>query len=208
MALTKEQFKEKIASGISYEAYRSLINTLQAEGRSTAMDDNSDRVYFTGLNVKRMDRLDKKMEVLDSIKLRMTGLGRAYTFLLLAESWCADASQIVPVIARFADVNAQIDLKILLRDEHLDLMDQFLTNGGRAIPKLILLDKETLEIVGEWGPRPETANAMAKDYKEEHRKIDETFKVNLQKWYNKNKGVEIQEELMTILEKAEETIPV
>ncbi len=206
MAVTSELLNEYLAKGISYEAYRNLIDKLQLEGRSTAVEDNEDRIQYTSLNVKRMDRVDKKVDLLNSISLRLLGLSGQYTFLLLAESWCADASQIVPVIAKIASNSYQINLKILLRDENLPLMDKFLSNGGRAIPKLIIIDREDESVVAEWGARPEEAIKMVQDYKAEYGKIDAQFKIELQKWYNKNKGVAIQEEILELLEEVEEKV--
>ncbi len=206
MAITGEFLKEFISKGISYESYRNLIDTLQLEGRSTAVEDTEERAHYTSLNVKRMDRIDKKVDLLQTINLRLLELSGNYTFLLLAESWCADASQIVPVIAKIAANSYQINLKILLRDENLGLMDEFLSNGGRAIPKLLIIDRDEDRIVGEWGARPQEAVEMVKAYKAEHGKIDENFKIGLQKWYNKNKGIAIQEEILEVLELVDEKV--
>ncbi len=206
MAVTSEFLKGYIENGMSYEAYRNLIDERQKEGRSTAVEDNPDRIHYTSLNIKRMDRVDKKVDLLDSVNLRLLGLTGQYTFLLLAESWCADASQIVPVIAMIARNSYQINLKIILRDENLPLMDEFLSNGGRAIPKLLIIDREDGNVVAEWGARPKVAVNMAKAYKEQHGKIDEAFKIELQKWYNKNKGIAIQEEILEVMEEVEEKV--
>ncbi len=206
MAVKSAFLKEYMAKGISYVEYRNLIHTLQLKGKSTAVEDNADRIHYTSLNVKRMDRIDKKVDLLNSTDLRLLGLSGHYTFLLLAESWCADASQIVPVIAKIATSSYQINLKILLRDENLTLMDEFLSNGSRAIPKLLIIDREEDCVVAEWGARPKEAVQMVQDYKAEHSKIDENFKIGLQKWYNKNKGIAIQEEILELLEEVEEKI--
>ena len=84
-------------------------------------------------------------------------------------------------------------------------MDQFLTNGGRAIPKLIMIDNEAKEVVGTFGPRPSEATQMVNDYKEEHGKVTPEFKEDLQRWYNKNKGQNIIEDLSKMLCELEPT---
>ena len=71
-----------------------------------------------------------------------------------------------------AEVNSNINLQLVLRDENLELMDLFLTNGGRSIPKLIALDKD-LNILFTWGPRPQTATNMVLDYKTKHGSLDD-----------------------------------
>ncbi|MGE5230121.1 MAG: thioredoxin family protein [Deltaproteobacteria bacterium] len=73
--------------------------------------------------------------------------------LVLAEDWCGDASNTVPVLARLADLASGLELRILRRDEHPDLMSRYLTNGSRSIPIVIALDRDFREL-GHWGPRP------------------------------------------------------
>ena len=87
-----------------------------------------------------------------------------------------------------------------MRDDHDALMQHFLTNGGKAIPKLIVLDAETHEVLGDWGPRPEEAKQLILDYKASHGVVDEPAKIALQKWYVQNKGVAIQNEVMNLHE--------
>ena len=98
-----------------------------------------------------------------------------------------------------AELSPKIDLKIAFRDENDDLMNLFLTNGARGIPKLIILDKNTLEVLGDFGPRPQGAQQLILDYKAEHGVVDETAKTNLQLWYLHDKGLSTQEEIMKIM---------
>ena len=85
----------------------------------------------------------------------------------------------------------------MLRDENLELMDLFLTNGGRSIPKLIALDKDN-NVIDSWGPRPTVATKMVADYKEKNGVLDSEFKQDLQVWYNKDKGQSVQEDFVSI----------
>ena len=78
-------------------------------------------------------------------------------------------------------------------------MDAFLTNGGRAIPKLIMVDNETNEVKNTFGPRPSQATQMVIDYKTEHGILTPEFKEDLQRWYNKNKGQNVIEDLVNLL---------
>jgi hypothetical protein len=119
---------------------------------------------------------------------------------VLSEGWCGDAAQIVPVIHKMADVTDKVELKIALRDDNDALMQHFLTNGGKAIPKLIVLDAETLEVVLDWGPRPHGAKQLILDYKAAHGVVDETAKIELQKWYLHDKGISIQNEIVEMHE--------
>ena len=74
--------------------------------------------------------------------------------LALSEDWCGDAVNILPVVSRFADELPNVDLRVLGRDENLDIMDAHLTNGrSRSIPIVIAYDEDFRERAW-WGPRP------------------------------------------------------
>ena len=78
-------------------------------------------------------------------------------------------------------------------------MNLFLTNGGKSIPKLIIIEKETLKIVSDWGPRPSQAIKLIVDYKAKFGIIDETAKTELQMWYLHDKGISTQDEIVDLL---------
>ena len=118
--------------------------------------------------------------------------------MVLSEGWCGDAAQIVPVIHKMAEVTDKIELKIALRDDNDVLMQHFLTNGGKAIPKLIILDAESFQVLADWGPRPHGAKQLIVDYKATHGVVDEAAKIELQKWYLHDKGLSIQQEILEI----------
>lgn len=71
--------------------------------------------------------------------------------LIITEHWCGDAMLNNSVLRRLAE-QSDLDVRCVLRDEDTDLIDQFLTNGGRAIPIYVFLNAEG-EVIGQWGPR-------------------------------------------------------
>ena len=164
----REIIEQSLKDSLSYVAYRKLISDLLSEGKSTGMLQNEDMRHYSELNEARMHRLDKTIEVLPEIATALNKLPKKYIWLVLSEGWCGDAANIVPVLNKMAEISAHIELKIVLRDDHDALMQHFLTNGGKAIPKLILLDAETFEVVTDWGPRPAGAKQLILDYKATH----------------------------------------
>jgi len=190
--------KNSLINTISYAAYRNLIKDLIAEGKSTGIDQSEDHLTFSILNDKRMDRLDKTLKISEETQNSLNKLNREFTFLVIAEGWCGDAAQILPIINKVAEASDKIDFKIVLRDENEDLMNQFLTNGSKSIPKALILDREN-NLLDSWGPRPDVASKMVVDYKAQNGSLDEEFKKNLQIWYNNDKGNNIQNELLSML---------
>lgn len=195
----KEIIKDSLAKSTSYNTYRSLVSNLLENGKSTGPNQSDALLNYSMLNDKRMARLDKKIKLSDETIERLNKVEKEQTWLLITEGWCGDAAHVLPVMNKMSNENEHINLKVVLRDENVALMNQFLTNGSMSIPKLVVLDKED-NVVSSWGPRPSIATKMVNDYKEKHGSLDADFKKDLQLWYNKNKGVNIQEDLLAFLE--------
>ncbi len=194
----KEIIEKSLSKAMSYDDYKVLVDKLIKEGKSTGDNQSDDLLNYSVLNDKRMKRLDKTLHVSSESIENVKRIKDKQTWLVLTEGWCGDAAQNLPMINKIAKENSNINLQLVLRDENLDLMDSFLTNGGRSIPKLIVLDAKK-NVVGTWGPRPSEATAMVKTYKEKNGKLDAEFKKDLQIWYNKNKGRNTEDDLVSLL---------
>ncbi|WP_374505320.1 thioredoxin family protein [Flavobacterium sp.] len=188
----------------SYLEYRKLMADLLKEGKSTAVEQTEERTHYSELNETRMHRLDKTMKITEANSAKLKTLNKSYLWVVLTESWCGDAAQIVPILNKMVlEANQKIELKLVLRDENEDLMNYFLTNKSKAIPKLIIIDKATGSVVGDWGPRPQGAIDLIESYKEKYGVIDETAKTELQLWYLHDKGVSTQNEIIQLLQHLE-----
>ena len=189
-----------LSNSYSYTEYRKLVTDLLAKGKSTGSEQSEDLTNYSSLNETRMNRLEKTIKITDTTISKLQNLRENYIWLVISEGWCGDAAQLLPIIYKMTTAsNDKIELKIVFRDENPDLMNLFLTNGGKAIPKLIIIDKEKLEVVADWGPRPKGAIELVNNYKKEFGVIDETIKTNLQLWYLHDKGISTQEEIMEIM---------
>lgn len=201
----KALIQQCLAKSYSYQEYRKLVSDLLAEGKSTGPNQTEDLTHFSMLNVKRMDRLDKKIELSEATILRLQKLDKKQLWLVLTEGWCGDAAQNLPVIEKMAKQSSHIELRLILRDENPEVMNLFLTNGAQAIPKLISFDEE-FNVLFTWGARPSIATQMVTDYKAKHGKLDPEFKKNLQVWYNKDKGQNVQSDVVTLIEQSQARI--
>ena len=196
----KEIIENSLRKTISYIDYKALVHNLLAEGKSTGPEQSEDLTKYSLLNDRRMDRLDKKIKISEETIQEFQKIKQPQTWLVITEGWCGDAAQNLPVLNKIAATADHIALKVVLRDENLALMDLFLTNGGRSIPKLIALDKDN-NVIDSWGPRPSIATKMVADYKEKNGTLDPKFKQDLQVWYNKDKGQSVQEDFVSIAKK-------
>lgn len=185
----------------TYSEYVAYTEECIANETSSGSYVDEDRIQYTKLNGSRIKRLDKTIKLTPEEEQKFKSLP-AQTWLVISETWCGDAAQTLPILNKIAEVNTNINLQIVLRDENLELMEDFLTNGTQSIPKVIILDKEN-NVTNTFGPRSNTATQMVVNYKKEHGKIDATFKKELQKWYNKDKGKSIINDLLALLIKEE-----
>ena len=131
-----------LSKAISYKEYRDLVAAHAAAETSTGDTQSEALSEYTQLNNARMRRLDKTLKPAEAVLERFQNFESKQTWLVLSESWCGDAAQNLPVINKIALENSNINLQLVLRDDNEELMDLFLTNGGKSIPKLIALDSE------------------------------------------------------------------
>ncbi len=202
----KKITRDIINNAWTYDDYRTKIDELFAEGKTTGDNHSEAMLNYTKLNIFRMKRLDKTIRLTENTLAQIKKENRKIIWLVITEAWCADAAQVIPVLNKLTAENKNIDLKLILRDENLEVMDQFLTNGTRSIPILIVLDSETLEVLNSWGPRPTEVQKMVMDAKseaqsnqEESKEIWDEVKKNSQLWYAKDKTKTIQDEIVNIM---------
>ena len=185
----------------SYAEYRKLVTDLLLEGKSTGNEQSESLTNYSRLNEARMNRLEKTIKISEDVISKLQNLDNHYFWLVLSEGWCGDAAQILPILNKMAaESDKKIDLRIVLRDQNEGLMNQYLTNGGRAIPKVIVVCKETGIVRADWGPRPKGAMELMANYKRDFGVIDEKIKTDLQLWYLADKGISVQQELVEIME--------
>lgn len=192
--------KNYIEKSLTFAEYIKLIDELLLDGKTTGPDQSEAMFNYGKLNRQRMHRLEKTVELNDSLKEKAGKISQKWIWLILTEGWCGDAAQNIPIIEKIAAENPNIQTRYVLRDENLELMDAYLTNDARSIPKLICLDAETLQEIGTWGPRPQAAM----DYFYELKKLGlekPLIMENLQRWYLRDKEQSIQKEFENLLEK-------
>ena len=190
---------QSLKNSLSYIEYRQLVEKLATENSTTGNEKTESLAEYTKLNDRRMKRWDKTLKVSDEAKQSIKQFNKKTTWLVLTESWCGDAAHVIPVINKVAELNDNIALELVLRDENEELMNSFLTNGGKAIPKLIAIDDESGNVTNAFGPRPRVATSLVNEYKAEHGALTPEFKQDLQVWYNKDKGQSTIEDLIELL---------
>ena len=144
-----------------------------------------------------MNRWLKRFEPQDAMKSLIASITEPQHWIVITEPWCGDAAHSVPQLYQMVRNNPNIDFEIQLRDSEPFLIEDYLTDGSKSIPKLIIRNDVGHDKV-IWGPRPEPLQRIYMQMKDEERPFEE-IKEALQKWYNEDKGEILQRELLAQL---------
>lgn len=179
----------------SYEAFLELCQQLVHENSATSFGHDEKFVHFSKLNLQRMERLNKTIQ-LDPTTIEIIAALPAQSWYMITEGWCGDSAQSLPYIAAMAQAHPNISLQICLREENPEIMNQYLTNGSKSIPVVagFIDDKENFR----WGPRPAGTQTLFMEHKSKQTPFEE-MEIALQQWYNKDKGAAIQAEILALL---------
>lgn len=185
---------------MDFQQYQTLFQDILSNPNAPAPYNNIDYLDYTKLNWARQQRWLKTGIVDVALAGVISSIKKPQQWIIITEPWCGDAAHTVPFIHKLSQLNPLINVSYQLRDTAPFLIEQYLTNGGKAIPKLIIRDEEGNDVLN-WGPRPAACQIIYSELTAA--KADfETIKTELQKWYNQDKGQGFQHELLDGLNKA------
>lgn len=184
----------------SYEEYQELITELVNKGLTSGPDQSEKLTHFTKLNFQRLKRVFRTLQLSEEIVEAAKNVQSEMLWVVIVESWCGDVPQNLPFLEAVSRQTNNIKLQIILRDDNPDIMDQFLTNGTRSIPKLICFDLHTFDVAGTWGPRPAGAVELVKTLLKDPEVTADMRKEAVQRWYLGNKGEQLQSELCPLIQ--------
>lgn len=178
---------------MNWTEYTDLFDPIINREVTGGMYDKEVYVEYVQLNKARINRWIKKNPISDESKKIIAGITEPQKWIVITEPWCGDAAHSLPIIKLLADLNDNIELEFVLRDSS-DLIDSYLTNGGKSIPKLIVRDTNGKDLF-TWGPRPEECQNLVAEMKNTDLSPQER-NTKVQIWYNKNQGAAIQQEIV------------
>lgn len=200
-----------LKKSIGYEEYHAMMEGILSQSHYLALKNIETDTHDTRLNLIKMERLDKTARMTAQTRLQIAAVRSPLIWLTLTEFWCGDAAQIIPTIQKMSTLSDKIEHRLVFRDQEPELMDAFLTNGTRSIPLTIILEKESLKVLGHWGPRPqelqafilENLQALGKIKDEQvYKNSNAEFLTKVQRWYAKDKTYSTQKEFLEMLKEA------
>ena len=179
--------------------YKEIANNLAIAGKNSG-EETPERIDATKINAQRLNRIYKTFAPNAETKRIIGELIQNWEWIVITESWCGDGAQLIPIIAKIAELNNLIQLKFVFRDENEIIMNLHLTNGSKSIPKLICLNGHTKEYIGEWGPRPLQIQEKAGEFKISNPNAShEDFIRNLHLLYAQDKGLSFEIEFANLI---------
>lgn len=189
----------RLEYNFDFDQFMDKVRWLVENHQTTGNDPTEKRIEFTALNLKRMERIQKTMQLNPEAKMLMEQSFPQH-WVVITEAWCGDSAQNLPVIASMVNASqGKIKLTIILRDQYPEWMEHFHTEGTQSIPKLVVFDQHG-DLLFTWGSRPAMAQEIVKEW-QRHRETEtkDEMELKLHTWYAKNRGVDIQQELISLI---------
>lgn len=193
--LRESDYETYLQKGIGYNQYKQQME------EDLAVNTDFKIKEYINLNQRRMYRVERTFEVSAELAAQIENLKHKTYWLILTEHWCGDASQTLPAFNAIAEMSkGKVEIKLIYRDQHPELMDAHLTNETRSIPKLIQLD-EHYNVTAFWGPRPSVAQQLVKELKS-NPATAATYANELHLWYAKDKQKSLESEIAKLIYRA------
>lgn len=191
-------FDSRVQNGMSYEEFLDTIREKVDAGADGQKTENDAKLFsYVELNYSRKTRIAKTYTPSDTIRSVVESISEPQFWLVITEDWCGDSAQNLPYIVAIAELNPLITVRIIQRDANLDIMDTYLTNGTRSIPKLVAFSDNGKELF-QWGPRPQSAIDLVKKAKDAGETSSE-FIPKVHSWYAMDKGKTLEAEFANLL---------
>lgn len=184
---------------MDYITYKNYFDNILAEAQPLAPYNDAMYMDYAKLNQSRMKRWDKHLVLDETLVMAIKQIAEPQHWIVISEPWCGDAAHILPFLVKMVEQNEIVSYDIQLRDTEPFLIEKYLTNGAKSIPKLIVRNAAGEDLF-VWGPRPVEAQTLVNEMKEQQLDFEQT-KIALQKWYNTDAGKLLCKELEAELKK-------
>lgn len=193
--------EQVIEKGFSYSEFVEFTEKLVEEKRTTGANQSEAYLDYTRMCLQRMNRWNKTAKVSAKMTHLMESIQESQIWLIITEAWCGDGAQSIPYLAKLAELNPKIKLRIIMRDEYPEIMDAYLTNGARSIPKLVAFTEDLKVELFTWGPKPLYLMNRHKEYKHDSKGLSYSgFLEEIHLWYAKNKNQDLEAELFPLIQ--------
>lgn len=179
---------------MNYKQYQHQFEQILGHSSPTPPYDKSSYIEIVNQNLRRMKKWDNTLELSEELVAELKKIDKKQHWIMIAEPWCLEASHILPFLVKMAEESECISYDIQLRDSEPFLINAYLTNGTKGIPKMVVRDEDDSDLF-VWGPRPAKAQTF-RDELVDNNLTSETIKQALLQWYSADKGKSLNTEIL------------
>lgn len=162
--------------------------------------DDPDYMTYTRLNWFRQQRWLKGVQLNAELLAAINDINQYQKWIFITEPWCGDAAHILPFMLKLTELNPMIELDIQLRDAPPFTIEKYLSGKSKSIPRLVVRNDLNQDLF-VWGSRPKACQKLYDKLKIAETKYEQIH-VEIQNWYNQDKGVSFQQEIFEALKAA------
>jgi hypothetical protein len=192
---------------LTFNQYLDLTKSIVESSSPAGLYAKESTMRYTRSNLERMNKTLQHTVISQRLYNLLSELKEEWIWLVISEPWCGDASWGVPALYLFASSTDKIDYRIILRDEHPDIMKAYQTGGSDSIPKLVCLRKRDMKELGTWGPRPATLHEQVLKWKNEPGLDFRDSVRQLHAWFEADMSRSIDEELSVLVKEWKDGTP-
>lgn len=182
---------------MDFSAYLTAFGSILNDPNPPAPYDQPEYIDYTRLNWSRMNRWLKKGQLDTPLVDAVNHITHPQHWIVITAPWCGDAAHSLPFLHLASELNPLISVTYEHRDAEPFRINEYLTNGSKSIPKLIIRNSAGDDLA-TWGPRPAACQELYQSLMTSGADF-ERVKTDLQHWYNNDKGKAVQAELTGIL---------
>lgn len=187
---------------MDFESYLAEFERILNSPSRPAPYDKAEYLTYAKLNWARLNRWLRTGKLTEQFVRILNRVSEPQHWIVITEPWCGDAAHSIPFLHLAAQLNPLISVEYELRDSPPFRINDYLTNGSKSIPKLIIQDNQGNDLA-VWGPRPAGCQQLFNQLKAEG--VDfEAQKTAQQNWYNADKGLSLQQEIGELIKQAAE----
>ena len=149
--------------------------------------------FYSKYNLERQERVEQEWRPSPEFVKAVDSMAGPLSFFFITDDWCIDSAYSLPLLHWISSRRSDIRLQIGLKNDNLQVLDQYLTDGARSIPKLII-ENQAGETVAVWGPQPEEIRLIRKSLMDNNAEGSVVSGTTIE-WYANSGVLEVEKEL-------------
>lgn len=188
---------ETLQQSISFNEYLQYAKDMLNEKiPRTGMYKEDNIIRYTRSNLEKINDVLQNVTLNQKLYNTLSGITDEWVWAVISEPWCGDAAWNVPALYLISSAADKIEFRIFLCDANPEIINNYQTNGGNAIPKLVCIRRRDGKELGVWGPRPDVLQQQVLEQKKQPDFEFSKFIKVVNEWYKQDMAAALQSEMI------------